>query len=168
MGFLTRVVRGNREAQIDLIDIANRLGVSFRIMKGESKMLNVEKYRDRILEDAEKLDEDKYYSTIFQVCADLAGRDTYSSEVPAIFDWLFADAEGKLLEDGSDLKFGEKILVKNSRVDDWKERFFIAYQKDVFIATSDMDIHDLTSTTLLADIGTWKYAKRPAGGASND
>lgn len=117
-------------------------------------MLNVEKYKDEIIEKAKELEKD-YGFPIFKAIADIINKD--SPNFYEYVEWLFSEYEPPLLKNGDDLKPGDWIMVNNG-LQDWYKKQFTYYYNDKFYCAQDE--HDLE----YGKSYSWPYARFPEEG----
>ena len=142
-----KVIEGDFDAQLELIFAFADLGYSITIkkFKEEKKMLNVDKYREELLEEMERNkknanenDNDNlfgmkvYFRSIEAVMKRHGGGSTsyFSDDVK----WLFSEYEPPLLENGDGLKPGDWIMVRKNEDGVWEEQQFLSYLDGWFYA----------------------------------
>lgn len=132
-------------------------------------MLNVDKYRDELLEEMDNRREkvegrcddncsgvEIYFRSIEDVKRRHGGG--YSALFSDDVKWLFSEYEPPLLENGDGLKPGDWIMVKNDENDRWTKRLFAYYYNDHFYAAClPQDLVDHA-------VYKWKQARLPEDG----
>lgn len=98
--------------------------------KEEKKMLNVDKYRERIDRIIENGGAPRHM--ILRMCLEKTNLE--SVDTAATLDWLFSEYEPPLLENGDGLKPGDWIMVRNDEKAHWAKRVFAYYYNDHFYA----------------------------------
>lgn len=103
-------------------------------------ILNIEKYRDEILEEIEHrkriTDENNIYydfEIYYKALENVIRR--YRKDATNVFSdikWLFSEYEPPLLENGDNLKTGKWILVRDHSDEKWKNRQFAFYYNKHF------------------------------------
>lgn len=91
-------------------------------------MTNKEFYGDKLLavalEDACR----KLHKTVYgKSCAGKQCEDCGFNDIEDIENWLNAEHEEPLLENGDDLKPGDWIMVRDKNSDEWKKRQFLCF-----------------------------------------
>lgn len=133
-------------------------------------MLNVDKYRDELLEEMDNRREkvegrcddncsgvEIYFRSIEDVKRRHGGG--YSAFFSDDVKWLFSEYEPPLLENGDGLKPGDWIMVRNHESGLWNRRQFLCFYEHLFIAADD-DYSPLVGGMF----SSWKFARLPMEG----
>lgn len=131
-------------------------------------MLNIDKFRDEILEEIEHrkriTDKDNvsyyfevYFNSIETVMerhgADLTKR--FSEDVA----WLLSEYEPPLLKTGDGLEPGDWIMVRDDCFDEWKKKPFLFYKNGLFYT-----VDDGLSIGIIGKYAAWTQARLPIEG----
>lgn len=125
--------------------------------KEETKMLNIEKYREEILN---AIDNAGKHACIFGHIRKVIGRDVncHRACIECIQDMIVAlssECKSPLLENGDGLKPGDWIMVRDGDDKPWVKMQFIGYFNDLFFAKEEKEVW--------FSVG-WKQARLPEEG----
>lgn len=113
-------------------------------------MLNIDKYRNEILEIMKMIHSDDvaFSNNCSEYVAGKAinqlskrynlGITTYTSIQQ--LDWLFSEWSPPLLNNGDDLKLGDHIMVRYDEDEYWREKVFVFYSNGKFYATDAINL----------------------------
>lgn len=145
-----------------------------KIFEEEKKMLNVDKYREELLEEMkfkkEKLNDcenDNYNGVEIYFRSIEAVKRRHGGGCSKFFSddvkWLFSEYKPPLLENGDELKPGDLIMVLNEEKQRWEKRKFLAFFRDSFYCISyvrgSMDGHSYRD--LSGEFTCYKQARLP-------
>ena len=134
-------------------------------------MLNVDKYRDELLEEMDNRREkvegrcDDNYSGVeiyFRSIEDVKRK--HGGGHSALFsddvEWLFSEYEPPLLKNGDGLKPGDWIMVRQYPGEEWKRLKFVLFDNDFFYALCEGEHLDKDYIA----ISRWQQARLPEDG----
>lgn len=146
---LTQVFTGSLSAQIELISTFQDFGYNIKLIKieEEKKMLNVDKYREELLEEMklkkEKLNDcenDNYNGVEIYFRSIEAVKGRHGGGCSRFFSddvkWLFSEYEPPLLENGDGLKPGDWIMVRDVDSQSFVRRQFLYFFDGKFICSA--------------------------------
>lgn len=117
-------------------------------------MTNFEKHKDEILAWA-RGEYRGCFSPIGSAAARVSGIDDWAR----LIDWLFAEYEPPLLNNGDGLKPGDWIMVRNHESSLWNKRQFLCFCEHLFVAADD-DYSPIVGGMF----SSWKFARLPMEG----
>lgn len=152
-----RAMKGDLKAQAEILYVDAMLNGDSRLIKEEKKMLNVDKYREAIMNKNVDMDELDCHIAALRGIKD-CGKFECSTCMRASFKWIFSEYEPPLLENGDDLKPGDWIMVRND--DDWEKlRFVCYYNNDFWTLYDNEDWFHIGSKII-----PWAQARLPEDG----
>lgn len=132
---INRAWNGDLKAQLSLLCVDVALNGDSRLIKEEKKMLNIDKYREAIM------NKDVDMNVLDCHIAALRGiKDCGNCECDACmresFRWLFSEYEPPLLENGDGLKPGDWIMVRDVDSQSFVRRQFLYFFDGKFICSA--------------------------------
>lgn len=130
-----RAMKGDLQAQAEILYVDAMLNGDNRLIKEEKKMLNVDKYCEDIMsKGADSYRLDCHIASLRGAgdCEDCKGCMRES------FRWLFSEHEPPLLENGDGLKPGDWIMVKDPDDGIWVKKIFAYYYDGYFYCANDI------------------------------
>lgn len=156
-----RAMKGDLQAQAEILYVDAMLNGDNRLIKEEKKMLNIDKYR----EEVEKRmgwavrEDPKNPKPVHLILKEIAfGERLPYMDGDELVDWLFEEYEPPLLKNGDGLKPGDWIMVRDNDKDDWEKKVFIGYLKGYFYCASEL------FGALEADAASYSQARLPEDG----
>lgn len=165
----TRAMKGDLKAQAEILYVDAMLNGDNRLIKEEKKMLNIDKYREELLEEMkfkkEKLNDcenDNYNGVEIYFRSIEAVKRRHGGGCSQFFSddvkWLFSEYEPPLLENGDGLRPGDWIMVRDVDSQSFVRRQFLYFFDGKFVCSAP------NSTPLEGFGEPWKQARLPEDG----
>lgn len=152
-----RAMKGDLQAQAEILYVDAMLNGDNRLIKEEKKMLNVDKYRKEIDQIIENGGAPRHM--LLRMC--LQKTNLESIGAAEVLDWLFSEYEPPLLQNGDELKPGDWIEVSDDCVT-WYNHSFVCYYNARFFVVGDVMSKSFNENG--TNITGWKYARLPEDG----
>lgn len=135
-----RAMKGDLKAQAEILYVDAMLNGDNRLIKEETKMLNVDKYREDIMSKGADTNMLDCYIAALRGIKD-CGNCECDACMRESFRWLFSEYEPPLLENGDGLNPGDWLEIEDDNDGRWYKGRFIGYLYGRFYVKHEGDQH---------------------------